>query len=142
VSRAGRARRPAAAVLAVLVAACASRPKPAPEPPGPPLTGRAAQLVGIWLRPVPSGVGGIRGLEGLQIRANGSYRLIGISSMSGVKWRVEGDDLYLSTNTSRYPEPFESRLSIEELTDTTLRLGAPADYLAGTYHKELEVPRE
>jgi hypothetical protein len=131
------------AALALLAGACSSRPVRSAAPPPPPLTGKAGLLVGIWLRPVPAGIGGIRGLEGMQLRADGSYRLIGITSMTGVKWRLQGDDaLVLSTNTAKYPEPFESKLTLEELTATTLRLSASADYLAGTYHKEIELPRE
>ena len=131
-----------AAAVVLLTAACSSKPV-RPAAPPPPLTGKAGLIVGIWLRPVPAGIGGIRGLEGMQLRPDGSYRLIGITSMTGVKWRIEGDDaLVLSTNTAKYPEPFESKLTLEELTATTLRLSAPADYLAGTYHKEIELPRE
>jgi len=132
-----------AAALALLAFACSSKPVRPAGPPPPPLAGKAGLLVGIWLRPVPAGIGGIRGLEGMHFRADGSYRLIGITSMTAVKWRVEGDDaLILSTNTAKYPEPFESKLTIEELNATTLRLSASADYLAGTYHKEFELPRE
>jgi uncharacterized lipoprotein YbaY/heat shock protein HslJ len=92
--------------------------------------GLQASLVGTWVRPIP---GGVAGLEGIVLDADGSFGLIGIHTMHGVTWRVEGDTLILATNTQRYPQPQETRLRVALASQGSLTLQADANYLGGTY---------
>jgi uncharacterized lipoprotein YbaY len=96
-------------------------------------TGGADLLPGVWKRPIRDGVSGT---EGLSLQPNGGLALVNIYSLKGMNWRRSGDTLVLTTRTEKYPEPYESRLKIEGLTDTTLSLSARDDYLAGTYTRE------
>jgi putative lipoprotein len=118
-------------VLALGLAGCAAPPKPAPRPPA--STPVVAPLSGTWMRPIGSGVAGH---EGVSFAADGSFGLIGIRTMNGLTWHVEGDVLVVTTNTGRYPEATESRLHIDELTADRLRLSADAEYLAGSYERD------
>lgn len=105
----------------------------APQPAG------DTRYVGVWMRPVPSGIGGVGGEEGMELYADGTFRFIGINTMNGVRWHVSGDSLTLATNTERYPEPFESAYRIESLTDSALVLSG-ADGLSGTYLRRAAAP--
>ena len=68
------------------------------------------------------------------LRPDGSLGLLGIFSMDGVAWRVDGDDLILSMSTERYPEAQEARLHIEEASPARLVL-AGRDYLGGAWER-------
>jgi len=89
-----------------------------------------ASLVGAWVRPIP---GGQPGIEGLVLDGDGSLGLVGIHSMHGTSWRVEGKTLLIATNTTGDPEPREYRLQIALATRDTLTLQAELDYLGGSY---------
>ena len=89
-----------------------------------------ASLVGTWVRPIP---GRGAGLEGIVLDGDGSFGLIGIHTMHGLTWRLEGDTLILATNTGRYPQPREARLQVTQVTQGSLSLRADANYLGGTY---------
>jgi uncharacterized lipoprotein YbaY/heat shock protein HslJ len=91
-----------------------------------------ASLVGAWVRPIP---GGQAGIEGIALDGDGSLGLLGIHTMHGLTWRVEGNTLIVATNTARYPEPQESRLGIAQVSQHTLILQADANYLSGTYKR-------
>jgi uncharacterized lipoprotein YbaY len=73
--------------------------------------------------------------EGVVFRPDGTFRLIGIASMNGVGWKIDGDTLVVTTNTERYPDPTESKLRIEELTDAKLVLGGRVNYFEGTWER-------
>ncbi len=92
--------------------------------------GLQASLVGTWVRPIP---GGGAGLEGIVLDADGGFGLIGIHTMHGLTWRLEGDTLILATNTQRYPQPLETRLRVVQTSQASLTLQADANYLGGTY---------
>jgi len=89
-----------------------------------------ASLVGTWVRPIP---GRGTSLEGIVLDADGGFGLIGIHTMHGLTWRLEGNTLILATNTGRYPLPQEARLQVAQITQASLTLQADADYLSGTY---------
>jgi uncharacterized lipoprotein YbaY len=129
---------PALLVGVALLAGAACGPRAAPRatvaatsagPPAP----TAAVLAGGWVRPIRSAA--TPGEEGFVLRPDGTLRLLGIYSMSGVSWRIDGDRLVLATNTDRYPEPRESRLRVEEVVNGRLVLGGAVDYLAGTWKR-------
>ena len=92
------------------------------------------RLVGTWIRPInnqPDKIEGIRFDDD-----DGRFGLVGIHTMHGLTWMREDDDLIVTTNTGRYPEPFETRLSIETLTDTTLILGGDKGYFRGAWRRD------
>ena len=90
-----------------------------------------AELAGGWVREIREGP---PGLEGFDLRPNGSVALLGIFSMNGVAWAVSRGELVISTNTDRYPQPNASRLYIASLEHGVLTLAAESgDYLAGTW---------
>jgi len=120
-------------LLAALgLAGCAAKhgPPPAAAAHAAPVV---APLSGTWMRPIGSGVAG---REGMSFAADGSLGLVGIHTMSGLTWRVEGDALIVTTSSGRSAEAVESRLHIDELGAERLRLSADAEYLAGTYQRE------
>ena len=119
-------------LLVLALGACAA-PKPAAPPPAHPPAPVVAPLSGTWMRPIGSGVAG---REGMSFAADGSLGLLGIHTMSGLTWRVEGETLIVTTNSGRDPAPIESRLRIEELGADRLRLAADAAYLAGSYQRD------
>jgi putative lipoprotein len=88
-------------------------------------------LEGGWDRAIRSAVAG---REGFVLAPEGRLSLLGIFSMQGVSWRLDGNALVLTTSTERYPEPIESRLAVEELTPQRLVLSGTG-YLAGTYER-------
>jgi uncharacterized lipoprotein YbaY len=90
-------------------------------------------IVGVWTRPIRNTV---EGMEGLNIMENGSLDLVGIYSMKGLGWKIDGDSLSLITNTGRYPEPFESKFLIETLTDSMLKLSLSGGYFGGFYKRQ------
>jgi len=125
-----RAARVSVAVLA-LALACATPPtSKAPEQRE--RTPVVAPLSGTWMRPIGSGVAG---REGMSFASDGTLGLVGIRTMNGLTWRVDGDVLIVATNSGRDLEPNESRLHIDELTADRLRLSADGEYLAGTYER-------
>jgi len=120
-----------AGLTLLALAGCAAS-KPPPAAPAPKAAPPAA-LSGTWMRPIGSGVAG---REGMSFGADASLGLLGMPTRSGIAWRVEGETLIVTTNSAREPEPVESRLHIEELGSSRLRLAADAEYLAGSYERE------
>jgi hypothetical protein len=92
-------------------------------------------IVGLWLRQVPSGIGGVNGKEGFLLNKDGTYEFVGIATMNGIRWRAQGKNLILTSNTERYPEPTEDRYVMEGVSDKTLKLNG-SGYLKGTYQRE------
>jgi uncharacterized lipoprotein YbaY len=109
----------------------ATPPPPTPIPPTPAPTPSPRLLEGGWDRAIRTGVAG---REGFVLAPGGRLSLLGIFSMQGVSWRLDGDTLVLTTSTERYPEPIETRLRVEELTPTRLVLSGPG-YLAGSFER-------
>ncbi|MEX2205700.1 MAG: YbaY family lipoprotein [Myxococcota bacterium] len=92
-----------------------------------------AELGGAWLRE-PDGGG--PGVEGFDLRADGSVGMLGILSLNGLAWNVSRDELVISTNTDRHAQPNPSRLRIASHEGDVLRLAAdPPDFFAGTYRR-------
>jgi copper homeostasis protein (lipoprotein) len=91
------------------------------------------RLEGTWIRPINNQPDKI---EGIRFDEDGRFGLVGIHTMHGLAWMREDDDLIVTTNTGRYPEPFETRLSIETLTDTTLILGGAKSYFRGAWRRD------
>ncbi|MCB2169534.1 MAG: YbaY family lipoprotein [Deltaproteobacteria bacterium] len=91
------------------------------------------RLVGTWIRPIKNHP---ETTEGIRFDDNGRFGLIGIHTMHGLEWKRENDDLIVTTNTGRYPEPFETRLSIKTLTDTTLILEGDKGYFRGSWRRD------
>lgn len=90
-----------------------------------------AEIAGAWVREIADGA---PGLEGFDLRPNGSVALLGIFSMNGVAWAVSRGELVISTNTERYPQANASRLRILSLESGVLTLGTESgDYLAGVW---------
>jgi hypothetical protein len=90
-----------------------------------------AELAGAWVRELREGP---PGLEGFDLRPDGSVGLLGILSMNGVAWAVSRGELVISTNTDRYPQPNASRLRIVSLEGGVLTLAAESeDYLEGSW---------
>ncbi len=108
----------------------APTPRPAPSPVPPPGVS-ARQIAGGWGRTITAGVSWS---EGIELAPDGRLGLLGISSMDGVAWRLDGATLVLSTNTERYPEPVESRFVVTELSPSQLVLTG-TDYLAGAWER-------
>jgi len=122
----------ALALLSLLALPACHRPEPSPS------AQLKVDLVGAWVREIR---GGAMGLEGFDLRADGSVALLGIYSMNGVAWTVSRDELVISTNTDRYPQPNPARLHIASLAGDVLTLEAdPPGYLAGTWRRS-EVDR-
>ena len=92
-------------------------------------------IIGLWMRDVPSGIGGINGKEGLFFKSDGTYEFIGIASMNALIWKVDGDMLISTTNTDRYPKPEETKLQITLLSEYKLTL-VGKDYISGSYTRE------
>ena len=97
----------------------------------------ASSIEGLWLRPVGGGgeAGGQGGKEGFYLHEEGTLELVGIASMNGLGWKVQGNELVLTTNTDRYPDPVEVKYTVENLTDKTLAIKAD-DYLSGSYERD------
>ncbi len=93
------------------------------------------EIPGLWLRGVENDIGGAGGREGFYLHEDGTLELVGIASMNGLNWKVEGKELILTTNTDRYREPVEVKYTIEKLTDKTLAIKSD-DYLSGKYERE------
>lgn len=91
------------------------------------------RLVGTWIRPIDNRP---EATEGIRLDDDGRFGLIGIHTMHGLEWKRENDDLIVTTNTGRYPEPFETRLSIKTLTDTTLILEGDKGYFRGAWRRD------
>jgi hypothetical protein len=95
------------------------------------LPAAAIELSGTWIRQAPA----VMMQEGLVLDSDGRLGLLGIHSMTGLRWAVEGETLVLTTNTERYPEPQPSRLTIKEISADTLTLTGET-YLAGTWRRD------
>lgn len=95
------------------------------------LPAAAIELSGTWIRQAPA----VKMQEGLVLDNDGRLGLLGIHSMTGLRWAVEGETLVLTTNTERYPEPQPSRLTIKEISANTLTLTGE-NYLAGTWRRD------
>jgi copper homeostasis protein (lipoprotein) len=91
------------------------------------------RLVGTWIRPIDNHP---ETTEGIRFDDDGRFGLVGIHTMHGLAWRWEKGDLIVTTNTGRYPEPFETRLSIKTLTDTTLILEGDKGYFRGAWRRD------
>ena len=91
------------------------------------------RLVGTWVRPINNRP---ETLEGIRFDDDGRLGLIGIHTMHGLHWQLENDALVLTTNTERYPEPFETRLTIQTLTDTTLLLEGDKGYFRSAWRRD------
>jgi hypothetical protein len=92
-----------------------------------------AEISGAWVRDLRDGGAGV---EGFDLRADGGVGLLGIFSMNGLAWNVSRDELVISTNTDRYPQPNPSRLRIasHDADVLTLRAESP-DFFAGSYRR-------
>ena len=106
----------------------ASRPEPSPVP-TPAVSAR--EVAGGWGRTITAGVSWN---EGIVLAPDGRLGLLGIYSMDGVAWRLDGTALVLATNTERYPDPVESRLFVVEGSSNRLVLSG-TDYLAGAWER-------
>ena len=95
----------------------------------------ASSLQGLWLRPMGGEGGGQGGKEGFYLHEDGILELVGIASMNGLDWKVEANDLTMTTNTDRYPDPVAVKYTVENLTGKSLIIKAD-DYLSGTFEKE------
>ncbi len=118
-------------VILVLLGGCfppAGETPPQEKPPEPSHT-----LVGTWVRPLRDRP---EETEGIRFDLDGRFGLIGIHTMSGLQWRLKDRDLTLTTATERYPEPFETRLALQTLTDKTLILTGDKGYLRGVWHRD------
>jgi uncharacterized lipoprotein YbaY/heat shock protein HslJ len=91
------------------------------------------RIQGTWVRPIDNQPGNT---EGLRFDDDGRFGLIGIHTMHGLQWQIEDDALVVTTNTQRYPEPFETRLRIKIITDTTLVLEGDNGYLLGAWRRD------
>ena len=89
--------------------------------------------MGSWVRPIDNHPDT---LEGIRFDDDGRFGLIGIHTMHGLHWQLEQDEVILTTNTGRYPEPFETRLSIKTLTGTTLVLEGDAGYFRSAWRRD------
>lgn len=94
-----------------------------------------ADIVGLWLREVPSEIGGVEGKEGFLLKKDGTLVYIGVATMNGLKWIVSEDNLTMISNTDRYPEPYEVKYKIEKLTENFLKIRSD-DYFSGSYSRE------
>jgi len=113
-----------AAAACLAVSACASGIAVLPA---------AGDVAGTWVREVKVGDRAIQ--EGLVLEPDGGFGLLGIHTMHGISWRLEGETLVLATNTGRYPEPRESRLRVESREKGSLRLSGK-DYLSGEWRRD------
>ena len=97
----------------------------------------ASSIEGLWLRPIGGDgeTGGQGGKEGFYLHEGGSLELVGIASMNGLGWKVEGTELVLTTNTDRYTDPVPVKYTVENLTGKLLVIKAD-DYLSGSYEKD------
>jgi len=92
-----------------------------------------AVLAGAWVRQIRDGG---PGLEGFELRADGSAALLGIYSMNGIAWNLSRDELVISTNSDRHAQPSSSRLLVASLEHDILSLRSEEpDYLAGNYRR-------
>jgi putative lipoprotein len=105
-----------------------------PENVAQPVKSKTEMLAGIWLRPTVPAAKDAK--QGLNLSSNGKLSLIGIRDTKGAEWRLEGDELLLSTNSERDSPPQVNRLRIEEVSDSVLRLSGTNANLAGTYQRE------
>jgi hypothetical protein len=94
-----------------------------------------SDIAGLWLREVPSEIGGVEGKEGFLLKKDGMLLYIGVATMNGLKWTVSEDKLIMTSNTDRYPESYEVKYEIEKLTDDMLIIKAD-DYFSGSYSRE------
>lgn len=117
----------ALALLPLLALAACRRPDPGES------SRTEAELAGAWVREIRAGA---TGLEGFDLREDGSIALLGIFSMDGVAWAVSRGELVISTRTDRDPHPTPLRLRIASLERDALSLVAePTNYLAGTWRR-------
>ncbi len=119
--------RLAALALATLALCACRRPDPGVD------ARVEVELAGGWVREIRDGA---VGLEGFDLRADGSLALLGIFSMNGVAWNYAQGELVLSTNTDRTAQTTPVRLRVQSFENGLLTLG-PADngYFAGSYRR-------
>lgn len=117
----------AALVLAALALCACRRPDPGVD------ARVESELSGAWVREIRDGA---PGLEGFDLREDGSLALLGIYSMNGVAWNYARGELVLSTNTDRHAQTTPVRLNVGSFENGVLALGpADAGYLAGSYRR-------
>lgn len=93
-------------------------------------------IIGLWTRPASSNATGHKSDEGLSLREDGTFGLVGISSMNGLRWHQDRKMLTLTTNTERYQKPAASTFTIQKLDGETLVITSKrVHHLNGTYHR-------
>ena len=124
-------------VILVLILGISASAFPAHAGTGETIPVTASSVQGLWLRPIGGAgeSGGQGGKEGFYLHEGGTLELVGIASMNGLGWKAAGNELILSTNTDRYPEPVEVKYTVESLTGKSLAIKAD-DYLSGSYEKD------
>jgi len=95
----------------------------------PPIT-TSDRIAGGWMRDIPAT--GFDGREGFQLDSDGTLHLVGIYTMNGLAWQLQGDVLEFLVNTEGYPEPQMSRLGLLSSDENTLSVES-SDYFTGTY---------
>jgi len=119
------------AALALLALFACRRPDPTVD------TRVEAELAGGWVREIRAGSAG---LEGFDLRSDGTLALLGIFSMNGVAWNFAQGELVLSTNADRHAQTTPVRLRVQSFEGGVLTLGpADAGTFAGSYRRS-EVP--
>lgn len=108
-------------------AACTAGRDPLPE---------GTNLAGTWVRTTSLGAE----VEGLVLDADGRLGLVGIRSMNGVSWKLDGNALVLATSTASRPEPVQDRIEIEALDERGLVL-AGEHYLSGIWNRNDSIAR-
>ena len=111
--RCGRRRTAVLAVLVFLASVWGCLPSPGQKPPQGVPDEPSPGLTGTWVRPISNRP---ESREGIRFDGDGRVGFIGIHSMSGLQWRLEGQVLVVTTATERYSEPFETRFAIQTLT--------------------------
>lgn len=118
----------AIAVLSLLMLPACRRPGPGPSPQ------LKADLAGAWVREIRDSAA--TGLEGFDLRGDGSAAFLGIFRMNAIAWTVSREELVISTNTDRYPKSNPSQLRIVSLDGDALTLAADTpEYLAGSWRR-------
>lgn len=113
--------------LCVLVlAACASNPAGKVE-----LNNET--ITGVWLRPIEAGSN--RGLEGFELLSDGTIKMVGIYSRSGISWRLNRNQLKVVVKPKGQQQALEKVYGAQLLDRDSLRLTAPGSYFTGNYKR-------
>lgn len=94
-----------------------------------------SHLPGVWVRNAPNQIGW---QEGLVFEQDHKFGLVGIYSMMGSGWKLDGKTLSISTVTDRLPDPEWDQFELVRLSDTELVLKSSplGNYLDGTYRRD------